>query len=82
MSNYPHHQTYAPHTITLEVFFGVSSPWAFLGAPRLYALAAKHHLTLRLRPILVIQENGGIPLAQRTPARRKSIDCGTRLATS
>lgn len=61
---------YPSNTITFEVFYGVSSPWAFLGAPRLHSIASRYGLTLHLRPILVIQENGGIPLAQRTPARR------------
>jgi hypothetical protein len=47
-------------TITLEAFYGVSSPWAFLGAPELRRIAKEYGLTVHLKPITVIEENGGV----------------------
>ncbi|NKC29884.1 2-hydroxychromene-2-carboxylate isomerase [Falsiroseomonas selenitidurans] len=51
-------------------FFGISSPWAYFGAPRLYDIAARHGARLVLRPIKVIEANGGIPLRTRAQARQ------------
>lgn len=47
-------------TITFEVYYGVSSPWAFLGAPEMERIAKQYGLTIHLKPITVIVENGGI----------------------
>ncbi|WVQ73619.1 hypothetical protein IAR50_003199 [Cryptococcus sp. DSM 104548] len=57
-------------TITLEVYYGVSSPWAFLGAPELERIAKQYGLTIYLKPITVIVENGGIRLKARHEARQ------------
>ncbi|ROR24440.1 2-hydroxychromene-2-carboxylate isomerase [Comamonas sp. BIGb0124] len=54
----------------LQIFYGISSPWAYLGAPRAYALADRLGADLALRPIRVIQANGGIPLRTRPDARQ------------
>ena len=54
----------------IQAFFGPSSPWAYMGAERLYALADRCGCELVLRPIRVIQENGGIPLRTRPQARQ------------
>ncbi|WP_439598998.1 2-hydroxychromene-2-carboxylate isomerase [Falsiroseomonas sp.] len=51
-------------------FFGISSPWAYFGAPRLYEIARRHGAKLVLRPIRVIEANGGIPLRTRAQARQ------------
>ncbi|KAL1665681.1 thioredoxin-like protein [Schizophyllum commune] len=56
--------------IVLEVFYGVSSPWALLGAPRVEEIGKKYNLTVHLRPIVIIEANGGIPLRTRTEARQ------------
>ncbi|CAN8106352.1 unnamed protein product [Discula destructiva] len=56
--------------LTLHAFYGISSPWAYLGAERLAALAKKHNATLIHRPIRVIQANGGIPLRTRPDSRQ------------
>lgn len=56
--------------VTLLAFYGISSPWAYLGAQRLAAIANKHGARLVHRPIRVIQANGGIPLRTR-PDRRQ-----------
>ncbi len=55
---------------TIEYFHSLSSPWAYLGAQRLYAIAERHRATVIPRPILVLQENGGIPLRTRPDARQ------------
>ncbi len=54
----------------IQAFYGPSSPWAYLGAERLYALADRHACPLILRPIRVIAENGGIPLRSRPLPRQ------------
>lgn len=54
----------------IEAFYGPSSPWAYFGAPRLYAIADRHDCELVLRPIRVIEENGGILLRSRPQARQ------------
>ena len=55
---------------SIHAFFGPSSPWAYLGAERLYALADRCGVPLILRPIRVIRENGGIPLRTRPQPRQ------------
>ena len=54
----------------IQAFYGPSSPWAYLGAERLYGLADRHACPLILRPIRVIQENGGVPLRTRPQPRQ------------
>jgi 2-hydroxychromene-2-carboxylate isomerase len=56
---------------TLEIFYGISSPWAYLGAPRAYGIAERAGARVALRPIRVIQSNGGIPLRSRPVARQR-----------
>lgn len=55
----------------LQVFYGISSPWAYLGAPRAYAIAERTGADIALRPIRVIQSNGGIALRTRPDARQR-----------
>lgn len=57
-------------TAVIEYFHSLSSPWAYLGAQRFYAIAQRHGATIIPRPILVLQENGGIPLRTRPDARQ------------
>ena len=54
----------------IQAFYGPSSPWAYLGAERLYAIAERQETPLGLRPIRVIAENGGIPLRTRPQPRQ------------
>ena len=54
----------------LAVFYGISSPWAYFGAPRVCAIAARHGARVALRPIRVIEANGGIPLRTRAQPRQ------------
>jgi 2-hydroxychromene-2-carboxylate isomerase len=57
-------------SMRIEAFYGPSSPWAYFGAPRLYEIADRRGCDLVLRPIRVIQENGGIMLRTRPQARQ------------
>lgn len=61
----------AESEVTLSAFYGISSPWAYLGAERLVAIARKHGVKLIHRPIRVIQANGGIPLRTRPDSRQQ-----------
>jgi len=54
----------------LQIFYGISSPWAYLGAPRAIAIANRNGADAILRPIRVIEANGGIPLRSRPNARQ------------
>lgn len=56
--------------LTLEVFYGISSPWAYMGARRAYAIAERTGAILKLRPIRIIEANGGIPLRTRPEVRQ------------
>jgi 2-hydroxychromene-2-carboxylate isomerase len=56
--------------LTLQVFYGVSSPWAYFGMPRVIKLAADAGIPLVLRPIRIIEANGGVPLRTRPQARQ------------
>jgi len=55
---------------TLRVYYGISSPWAYLGARRAYRIADAAKVPLLLKPIRVIEANGGIPLRTRPQARQ------------
>ncbi|WP_416067293.1 2-hydroxychromene-2-carboxylate isomerase [Rhizobium sp. ZK1] len=54
----------------LQIFYGISSPWAYFGARRAIAIAAENGAAVRLRPIRIIEANGGIPLRKRPDARQ------------
>lgn len=59
------------HRPALEAFYGISSPWAYLGARRAEAIAREAGVALVLRPIRIIEANGGIPLRSRPDARQR-----------
>jgi len=54
----------------LQIFYGISSPWAYLGAPRAIAISKQNGAASILRPIRIIEANGGIPLRSRPDARQ------------
>lgn len=58
------------NNLELQIFYGISSPWAYLGAQRAVAVARENRAQVRLRPIRVIEANGGIPLRSRPDARQ------------
>ena len=55
----------------IRYFYSLSSPWAYLGGPRLAAIAARHGVGIEHRPITVLEENGGIRLRTRPDARQR-----------
>lgn len=55
---------------TLIYFHSLSSPWTYMGGPRLHALIKKHDLKVVLRPTSVVGENGGIRLRTRPDNRQ------------
>ena len=61
----------AQSEVTLLAFYGVSSPWAYLGAERIVDIAKQRGSKLIHRPIRVIQANGGIPLRTRPDNRQQ-----------
>uniref|UniRef100_UPI003100E765 2-hydroxychromene-2-carboxylate isomerase n=1 Tax=Neorhizobium sp. EC2-8 TaxID=3129230 RepID=UPI003100E765 len=54
----------------LQIFYGISSPWAYFGAKKAIEVASDNGAHVRLRPIRIIEANGGIPLRQRPDARQ------------
>ncbi|MDH2327156.1 2-hydroxychromene-2-carboxylate isomerase [Cereibacter sp. SYSU M97828] len=55
----------------LQAFYGISSPWAYFGAERMVQIAKDAGARLILRPIRIIEANGGIPLRTRPDYRQK-----------
>ncbi len=60
-----------PEPPVLQVFYGISSPWAYFGAQRAAQVARDAGVPLLLRPIRIIEANGGIPLRKRPDARQQ-----------
>jgi 2-hydroxychromene-2-carboxylate isomerase len=60
-------------SITLEAYYGVSSPWAYLGHPTLLRIARENGLTIHLKPITVILENGGLPVCANADQARIAL---------
>jgi 2-hydroxychromene-2-carboxylate isomerase len=54
----------------LQIFYGISSPWAYFGAQRAKNIAEAAGAKLVLRPIRIIEANGGIPLRTRPDSRQ------------
>ncbi|MGI2033897.1 2-hydroxychromene-2-carboxylate isomerase [Rhizobium panacihumi] len=54
----------------LQIFYGISSPWAYFGAQKAVAIARDNGARVHLRPIRIIEANGGIPLRKRPDARQ------------
>ncbi|WP_291297374.1 2-hydroxychromene-2-carboxylate isomerase [Elioraea sp.] len=58
-------------TDAIEYFHSLSSPWAYLGGPRLAEIAARYRVPILCRPITVLTENGGVLLRTRPDARQR-----------
>lgn len=57
----------------IDYYFWINSDWAYLGADRLEGIAARYGVKVRYKPVDLIDvysRTGGIPLAQRSPARQ------------
>jgi 2-hydroxychromene-2-carboxylate isomerase len=58
----------------LDYFVTLLSPFSYLGHERFLALAKKHAMAVRFQPVRVgdvFKATGGVPLAQRAPARQR-----------
>jgi 2-hydroxychromene-2-carboxylate isomerase len=58
---------------TIDYYFWMNSDWAYLGADRLEALAARQRATIRYLPVdlpNVYARTGGVLLGQRSPQRQ------------
>ncbi|WZB75346.1 2-hydroxychromene-2-carboxylate isomerase [Achromobacter insuavis] len=58
---------------TIDYYFWMNSDWAYLGADRLEALAARHQTRIRYLPVDlpdVYARTGGVLLGQRAPERQ------------
>jgi 2-hydroxychromene-2-carboxylate isomerase len=59
---------------TIDYWFTLASPWAFLGHQPFLDLAKQHGFTIRYRPVdlgEVFPHTGGLPLPKRHPARQR-----------
>lgn len=56
-------------TKTIDYYFSISSPWAYLGLDRFLAMADSYDAHVEPYLITIIQENGAIPSKTRPPAR-------------
>lgn len=55
----------------IHYFHSLSSPWAYLGGPRLAEIAGRYGVPIICRPITVLTENGGVLLRTRPDARQR-----------
>jgi 2-hydroxychromene-2-carboxylate isomerase len=59
---------------TIEYFFSLISPWAYLGHSHLLDIAERYRARLLFKPVLlgpVFEATGGLPLAKRHPVRQR-----------
>jgi 2-hydroxychromene-2-carboxylate isomerase len=57
-------------TKNIDYFFGIGSPWAFIGLEAFAAVAAKHGASIRPFVIPLVEDNGAIYSRNRPEARR------------
>ncbi|KAA1176573.1 2-hydroxychromene-2-carboxylate isomerase [Rhizobium tropici] len=57
-------------TKTIDYFFGIGSPWSFIGLEPFAELAREHEATIRPFLIPLIEDNGAIYARNRPAARR------------
>ena len=58
---------------TVDFYFALQSPWAYLGNGILRDIADRHDLTVRAKPIdlgSIFPKSGGLPLGKRAPQRQ------------
>ena len=57
---------------TVDYYFSMHSPWAYIGHAPFVEMACRHNLTVTYRPVSlpeVFSETGGVPVIKRHPAR-------------
>ncbi|WP_273729194.1 2-hydroxychromene-2-carboxylate isomerase [Brucella gallinifaecis] len=57
-------------TKNIDYFFGIGSPWAYIGQDLFKEIAARHGASIRPMLIPLVEENGGIYSKNRPDARR------------
>ena len=58
----------------IDYYFSLVSPWAYIGHAPFMEIAQRHGLEINYKPVFlgrVFAETGGLPLAQRHPARQR-----------
>ena len=59
---------------TIDYYFSMGSPWAYLGHATFIEIAKRHGATINYKPVplgRVFSQTGGLPLAKRHPARQR-----------
>ena len=59
---------------TIEYYFSLVSPWAYLGHAALAEICSRHRARVRYHPVdlsTVFPQSGGLPLLQRHPSRQR-----------
>ncbi|MGO4573771.1 2-hydroxychromene-2-carboxylate isomerase [Microvirga sp. 2TAF3] len=59
---------------TIDYYFSLMSPWAYIGHAPFMEIARRHGIEVNYKPVFlgrVFAETGGLPLAQRHPARQR-----------
>ncbi|MBZ6078619.1 2-hydroxychromene-2-carboxylate isomerase [Microvirga puerhi] len=59
---------------TIDYYFSLMSPWAYIGHTPFMEIARRHRIEVNYKPVFlgrVFSETGGLPLAQRHPARQR-----------
>lgn len=59
---------------TIDYYFSLMSPWAYIGHTPFMEIARRHGIEVNYKPVFlgrVFSETGGLPLAQRHPARQR-----------
>ncbi len=60
--------------LTIEYYFSLLSPWAYIGHAHLSEISCRHHARVRYHPVnlsTVFPQSGGLPLLQRHPSRQR-----------
>ena len=58
----------------IDYYFSLVSPWAYIGHAPFMEIAQRHGVEVNYKPVFlgrVFSETGGLPLAQRHPARQR-----------
>jgi 2-hydroxychromene-2-carboxylate isomerase len=59
---------------TIDYYFSMGSPWAYLGHATFIDMASRHGVAINYKPVplgRVFSQTGGLPLAKRHPARQR-----------
>src|SRR5215204_6907753 len=59
---------------TIDYYFSLSSPWAYIGHRLFMAIAERQRVAVNYKPVFlgrVFAQTGGLPLPQRHPARQR-----------